>query len=103
MCKSLPFATVDEYTAAKELLESMKADVSKEGKMKFAAAKSAHSSTHCSQPLFERPSLHVGMKNVVPDLLHVGNLYVDKQASTPEQFPAPMTEFMLLCYTPDLP
>jgi len=57
----------------------LKSDLCKEGKAKFAELRSEHASSHIQQKKFEVPGLLVGIGGVIPELLHVGDLNVDKQ------------------------
>eukprot|EP00965_Chrysotila_dentata_P260313 6213859-Pleurochrysis_carterae.AAC.1 len=78
-CKSTPYASVEEYTADWEAWNELRSDLFKPGKAKFAKLRLEHSSTHAQQYKFELPPLLVGMGDVVPELLHAGDLNVDKQ------------------------
>eukprot|EP00965_Chrysotila_dentata_P063854 2116251-Pleurochrysis_carterae.AAC.1 len=60
-CKQLPYASKDEFQADVDEWDALRADLSKEGKRKFAERRSAHASSHMNQYKFEAPSLFVGM------------------------------------------
>eukprot|EP00965_Chrysotila_dentata_P217882 6190275-Pleurochrysis_carterae.AAC.1 len=78
-CKCRPYATVDDFEADRQVWEAAKSDPSKQGKARFAKMRSAHAETHISQHKFSMPSFLIGMSGVIPELLHVGDLNVDKQ------------------------
>eukprot|EP00965_Chrysotila_dentata_P109013 3601304-Pleurochrysis_carterae.AAC.2 len=58
-CKRLPFDTAAEYNAAMEKWATLKADLSKEGKAKFAKLRSEHSSAHMHQHKFSTSSRYL--------------------------------------------
>uniref|UniRef100_A0A6S9Z2V6 Uncharacterized protein n=1 Tax=Chrysotila carterae TaxID=13221 RepID=A0A6S9Z2V6_CHRCT len=57
----------------------MKNDNTKEGRKVLAQAKAEHRHAYFIQNCFECPLLYIGMKNVILDLLHVGDLNINKQ------------------------
>ena len=80
VCKKRPYKTEAEYQEALRSIAAMRADISKEGKAKWKAFRSAHAHAHFGQYLHEAPNLMYNMLNVTPEIMHLDGLNVAKQA-----------------------
>ena len=79
-CKRRPFATKAEKEKAHAELAAMKADTSSAGKRKLQAFRASFAADHGGQYPFEVPPVNVGMKSVVPEMMHLEGLNAGKQA-----------------------
>ena len=57
----------------------MRSDFSRDGKKAFLNERSAHSSQHINQYPHEYPAFLVGMDSVIPEIMHIYDLNIDKQ------------------------
>ena len=78
-CKRVPFPTAVDKQARRDLLQTMKSDMTRKGKSEYRAMRQKFSDTHGNQHEFHYNPLKGGMKLFVPDSLHVYDINLGYQ------------------------
>ena len=81
-CNRRPYRNKEEYAEALRVTKEKRADTSKQGKAAWKAEKARHSQSHHRQGLHEAPNLLFDMLSVIPEIMHLDNLNIAKQAWT---------------------
>ena len=71
VCAKEPYASAEEYTAAKLRCERLKGSSIKKEQALYKRERASYAQLHWFQHEFCQPELHLGMESWIPELLHV--------------------------------